>query len=264
MSQPVAPYQLPALPMSQPVAPYQLPTPPMSQPTAPYQLPALLTSQPVAPQQQAPLQPSQPSTPYQQAMQLPRPAGRGLLAPPLNCAAAPSAGQTVQECGRQPTRGRGLRGRSASRPGCGQGLTMGAPTTSTQGGAQPQQGCRSRTSHYDPAIMAGNYCSSSWQKDLEHVLKVYYRYSLRVPYEEAKWVRVRELFFDRFVAKKAEALRIKEESPLEYMPFIVGEFHMVTGMCLHELPNFTCWIKKGSYYHRLLVSRGQLNSIEAQ
>ena len=37
-------------------------------------------------------------------------------------------------------------------------------------------------------------------------------------------MRVRELFFDRFVAKKAEALRIKEESPLDYMPFIVGEY----------------------------------------
>ena len=56
------------------------------------------------------------------------------------------------------------------------------------------------------------------------------------------------------MTKKAEALRIKEESPLDYMPFIVGEFHAVTGMRLHELPNFTQWIKKGSYYHGLLVS----------
>ena len=109
--------------------------------------------------------------------------------------------------------------------------------------------------------MAGNYCSSSWWKYLEHILKVYYRYSLQVPYEEAEWVRVMELFFDSFVAKKAEALRIKEESPLEYMPFIVGEFHTVTGMCLHELLNFSHWIKKGSYYHGLLVYRGQLEQI---
>ena len=101
--------------------------------------------------------------------------------------------------------------------------------------------------------MAGNYRSSSWRKDLEHILKVYYRYNLRVLYDEAKWVRVRELFFDHFVAKKAKALRIKEESPLDYMPFIAGEFHTVTGMHLHELLDFTRWIKKGSYYHRLLV-----------
>ena len=66
-------------------------------------------------------------------------------------------------------------------------------------------------------------------------------------------MRVRELFFDRFVARKAEALRIKEESPLDYMPFIMGEFNAVTGICLHELQDFTGWIKKGSYYHGLLV-----------
>ena len=71
-------------------------------------------------------------------------------------------------------------------------------------------------------------------------------------------MRVRELFFDRFVAKKAEALKIKEESLLDYMPFIAGEFHAATGIHLHELQDFTHWIKKGSYYHRLLVHRGQI------
>ena len=71
------------------------------------------------------------------------------------------------------------------------------------------------------------------------MLKVYYRYNLRAPYDEFEWVRVRELFFDRFVAKKAEALRIEEESPLDYMPFIAREFHAVTGMHLHELQDFT-------------------------
>ena len=91
LCQPAAPYQQPAPPTSQPVAPYQLPMPPTSQLVAPYQPPVPPTSQPVAPHQQALLQPSQPSTPYQQAMQPPRPAGRGLLAPPSHRAAAPSA-----------------------------------------------------------------------------------------------------------------------------------------------------------------------------
>ena len=74
-------------------------------------------------------------------------------------------------------------------------------------------------------------------------------------------MRVRELFFDCFMAKKAKALRIKEKSPLDYMPFIAGEFHVVTGVCLHELQDFTRWIKKGSYYHGLLVYRGQIEEI---
>ena len=187
--------------------------------------------------------------------------GRGGTTQSASSAAAPTAGQPAQECGRQPTRGRGLLGRSASRSRCGRGLTAGAPTTHTQGNAQPQPGCHTRTSHYNPAILAGNYRSSGWRKDLEHVLKVYYHYNLQAPYNELELIRVRELFFDRFVAKKAKALRIKEESPLDYMPFIAGEFHVVTGIHLHELQDFTRWIKKGSYYHGLLVSRGQIEEI---
>ena len=59
---------------------------------------------------------------------------------------------------------------------------------------------------------------------------------------EPEWVRVRELYFDCFVAKKAEALRLKKESPLDYMPFITEEFYRATGIRLHELPEFTQWI----------------------
>ena len=47
---------------------------------------------------------------------------------------------------------------------------------------------------------------------------------------ELEWVRVRELFFDHFLAKKAKALRLKEESPLDYMPFIVEEFYRATSI----------------------------------
>ena len=235
----------------------------LHRPVAPYQRPAPPTSQPVAPYQQALLQPSQPITPYQQAVQPPRPAGRGGATQSASSAATPAAGQPVQERGRQPTRGRGLlgRGRLASRPRRGWGLTSGAPTTNTQGDAQPRPGCRTRTSRYDPAILAGNYCSSGWRKDLEHVLKVYYCYNLQAPFDEIEWIRVRELFFDRFAAKKAEALRIKEESPLDCMPFITGEFYAATGIHLHELQNFTRWIKKGSYYHGLLAHQGQIEEI---
>ena len=233
----------------------------LCRPVAPYQRPAPPTSQPVAPYQQALLQPSQPITPYQQAVQQPRPAGRGGATQSTSSAAAPTARQPVQERGRQPTRGRGLQGRSASCPGHGRGLTAGAPTTNTQGDAQPQPGRHTRTSRYDPAILAGNYRSSGWQKDLEHVLKVYYRYNLQAPFDEFEWIRVRELFFDRFVAKKAEALRIKEESPLDYMSFIAGEFYAATRIRLHELQDFTRCIKKGSYYHGLLVNRGQIEGI---
>ena len=206
--------------------------------------------------QQALLQPSQPITPYQPAVQPPRSAGRGGATQSAPSAAAPTAGQPTQECGRPLTRGQGPLGRSVSHPRHGHGSTAGAPTTHTQGDTQPLPGRRTRTSHYDPMILAGKYCSSGWRKDLEHVLKVYYHYNLQAPYDEPEWIRVRELFFDRFVAKKAEALSIKEESLLDYMPFIAAEFYVATGLRLHELQDFTRWIKKGSYYHGLLANRG--------
>ena len=124
---------------------------------------------------------------------------------------------------------------------------------------QSQLGHRSRPGHPDPAMMVSKYHSSRWKRDLEHVLKVYYKHTMQTPFRESEWARVRELFFDRFTPKKAEALVITEESPLEYMPFIAEEFHRVTGLQLQDLPEFTLWIKRGSYFHGLLVKRGQVH-----
>ena len=143
-------------------------------------------------------------------------------------------------------------------PGHGWGSATSVLSTTTPGATLPQPGHRARTRHFDPTLLAAKYRSSGWQKDLEHVLKVYYRYNLQAPFVQSEWVLVRELFFDRFVAKKAKALRLKEESPLNYMPFIAEEFYRATGICLHELPEFTWWIKKGSYFHGQLVHRGQV------
>ena len=142
-----------------------------------------------------------------------RPARRGGVAQPPSSSAAPAAGQPAQEHRRQPTRGHSLRGRSASCPGHGQRSAVNAPSTTTPGATPPQPGHCPRTRCFNLALLAAKYHSSGWRKDLEHVLKVYYRYNLQTPFMESEWVRVRELFFDRFVAKKAEALRLKEESP---------------------------------------------------
>ena len=216
--------------------------------------------QPATPYQQVVQPPIQPATPYQQAVQLPsRPAGRGLTAQPPSDRATPAAGQTIPDCGRQQARGRGIRGRSVSCPGRGRGMTTNSPSTTTQGAMQSQPGCRSRPRCPDLAMMASKYRSSGWRRDLEHVLKVYYKHTVQTPFKEAEWARVRELFFDCFAPKKAEVLVIKEESPLEYMPFIAEKFHRATGLHLLDLPEFTLWIKRGSYFHRLLVERGQVH-----
>ena len=123
---------------------------------------------------------------------------------------------------------------------------------------QSQPSHRSRPPRPDPAEIAAKYSSSGWRRDLEHVLKVYYKHTVQTPFRESEWVRVRELFFDRLTPKKAEALVIKEESPLDYMPYIAEEFHRATGLHLNDLLEFTLWIKRGSYFHGLLVERGQV------
>ena len=182
-------------------------------------------------------------SPYQQAVQLPRRlAGRGLLAHPPSDRAAPAPNQTIPDHGRQQARGWGIRGRSVSRPGQGQGTTN-TPSTTTQGDMPSQPGHRSRPRHPDPAEMVEKYRSSGWRRDLEHVLKVYYKHTGQTPFREAEWARAREHFFDHLTPRKAEAVAIKEESPLDYMPYIAEEFHRATGIHLNDLPEFTLWIK---------------------
>ena len=90
------------------------------------------------------------------------------------------------------------------------------------------------------------------------MLKVYYRHTVQTPYREAEWVRARECFFDHLTPRKAEVVTIKEENPLDYMAYIAEEFKKATGLCLNGLPEFTLWIKRGSYFHGLLVERGQV------
>ena len=123
---------------------------------------------------------------------------------------------------------------------------------------QSQPGHRSWPRHPDLAEMVAKYRSSGWRRDLEHVLKVYYKHTVQTPFRESEWARARERFFDHLTPKKAEVVIIKEESPLDYMPYIAEEFHRATGLHLNDLPEFTLWIKQGSYFHGLLVERGQV------
>ena len=141
--------------------PFHQPRP--HQPATPYQQAAQPQSQPAAPHEQLVQQSNQPATPYQQAVQLPkRPAGRGLLARPPSDRVAPTPNQAIPECGRQQTRGRGIRGRSASHPGWGQGMTTNAPSTTTQGNGQSQPSHHFWPGRLSLAEMAAKYHSSGW------------------------------------------------------------------------------------------------------
>ena len=52
---------------------------------------------------------------------------------------------------------------------------------------------------------------------------------------------------------------MKEEKPLEYMPYMEHYFHTLTGVRLKGLSQFTGWIKPASYYHGVVAKKGQLH-----
>ena len=123
--------------------------------------------------------------------------------------------------------------------------------TLSQPGGQP------RTSHHDLTRLAPRYHSVGWKKDLEHVLRVYYKYNA-TSFKEAEWVKLKDKFFVYFLPHK-EALGIKERCPMDYMLCIEEHFWRATGLCLNGLRDFMAWIKQGSYYHRLVAQQGHLH-----
>ena len=107
-------------------------------------------------------------------------------------------------------------------------------------------------------IGAAKFHSAGWKKDLEHVLRVYYKYNT-ASFKEAERVRLKGQFFTYFLPHKEEALGIKERCPMDYMVCIEEHFWRATGLHLNGLRDFTAWIKQGSYYHRLVAQQGHLH-----
>ena len=182
---------------------------------------ALCTPQMALPLCQPP--PGWPATPYQQVVQLPgKSTGRGVIFDSPADKTAPAGSQSSEDCGRLMTRGRGDGGRSASHPRGVQemtsrqtpcqegdlpsGATPNVPATAPES-TLPQPGGRARTSPHDHVQLATKYHSAGWIKDLEHVLRVYYKYNA-ASFREAEWVRLRDKFFAHFLLHKEEALGI--------------------------------------------------------
>ena len=213
--------------------------------------------------------PGWPAMPYQQAVQPPRKSTRrGVTSNPSTDKTALAHGTSSQDHRRPTTRGhgdggrsiscpRGVQGKGGVQPPCQEGnlpsaLTPSVPPPAAPEGTQPQQGGQPKTSHCDPVQLAAKFCSAWWKKDLEHVLRVYYKYNT-ASFKEAEWVRLKETFFMYFLLHKEEALGIKERCPMDYMACIEEHFFRATGLCLNGLRGFTTWIKQGSYYHGLVA-----------
>ena len=177
----------------------------------------------------------------------------------------------IPDCGRPSTRGWGGSSRSVSHPRGILGKTSvqplhqegdlpsgsmpSVPPPPAPQRTQPRRGGQPRSALRDPAWLVANFCSSGWRKDLEHILWVYYRYSVN-SFMESEWARVKEQFFDHFVQHKLEALALKEAHPMDFMAYIQDLFYQATGLHLDGFTSFTGWIKKGSYYDGIVARQG--------
>ena len=66
-------------------------------------------------------------------------------------------------------------------------------------------------------------------------------------------------FLDYLGKYQEEWKTIKEEEPLQYLPYMEHQFQALTGIRLKGLSQFTGWIKPGSYYHGVVARKGQLH-----
>ena len=136
-------------------------------------------------------------------------------------------------------------------------LTMFPPASKPES-TLPQHGGGARASPKDPLKNASNYRNAGWRKDLEHVLKVYYRHNI-TSFKEVEWSKMKEKFFTHLLQHKEEWRDIKENCPIQYMPYMEDHFYMAMGIRLNGLRDFTRWIKQGSYYHGLVARQGHLH-----
>ena len=136
------------------------------------------------------------------------------------------------------------------------GATHNAPRDSTPGSTSHQ--CSSSTRALkDPLRCVARFWSQGWKKDLEHIFWAYYKYNF-TSLKEARWNKIRDKVFDHLPCQE-EWRRIKENNPLQYMPYMEEQFYAATGIRLEGLVGCTAWIKCGSYYHSVVAQRGQLD-----
>ena len=163
--------------------------------------------------------------------------------------------------------GRGARKRSSGRmtgkqtpcqvSECPSGTAHKAPRDSTLGSTSHQ--CSSSTrAPKDPLRHVACFRSQGWRKDLDLIFKTYYRYNFS-SFKESEWSRIGDKVLDHLLPLQEEWRGIKENDPLQYMPYMEEQFFAATRIQLKELAKCTMWIKWGSYYHSVVARKGKLN-----
>ena len=215
---------------------------------------------------------SQPVTPYQQLVQLPsKTSGLRITFDSSASKPAPTDSWDTDVHGRQATRGRDEGSRPSSHPRGGWEESSIRKTNKLmphqEGGCQAVAPCNippsstsdiKRASPKNPLENISNYRSAGWRKDLNHILQSFYKYNYPSRKEE-EWDKLKVKFLDYLGWCQEEWKTIKEEEPLQYMPYMDHHFKALTGIRLKGLGQFTGWIKPGSYYHGVVARKGQLH-----
>ena len=127
-----------------------------------------------------------------------------------------------------------------------------APTDSTLGSTSHQCGSNTRAPK-DPLRQVAHFRSQGWRNDLDLIFK--YNFS---SFKESEWSKIRNKVLDHLLPCQGEWRSIKENDPLQYMPYMEEQFFVATGIRLKWLAKCTIWIKWGSYYHSVVAQKGQL------
>ena len=110
----------------------------------------------------------------------------------------------------------------------------------------------------DPLERVAHYRSKGWRKDLDLIFKAYYKYNFS-SFKESEWSKLRDKVLEHLLPCQDEWRSLKENDPLQYMPYMEEQFYVTTGIRLKGLAKCTRWIKQGSYYHSVVARKEQLH-----
>ena len=129
------------------------------------------------------------------------------------------------------------------------------PAQGRSGGASQSE--QWRAPDWNPLAKISTHHSGGWKKDLDCYMGAYFWLNYR--HEPAsKWPELKAKFFEFLIDHHSEWKSIRNNDPLEYLPYMETQFEQVTSYKLVGLGACTEWIRAGSYYHWAIAQQGQL------
>ena len=128
--------------------------------------------------------------------------------------------------------------------------------------APGRSGGRSRSEQrqapdWNPLAKLATHRSGGWKKDLDFYMGAYFRLNYKQELA-SKWPELKAKFFEFLIDHHSEWKAIRNNDPLEYLPYMEKQFEWVTGYKLVGLGTCTEWIRAGTYYHWVVAQQGQL------